>query len=107
MIHCHNLVHEDHDMMVQYAVGDLRINDPITADPPRRDTSPRERLPAGLPAAIPGGDVTRRRWLSLPKPSPQTTSVPRFTMSIHKQVRGAPAPFTGGANPPWTDHEWG
>ena len=40
MIHCHNLVHEDHDMMVQYAVGDLRTNNPITADPPKRDTLP-------------------------------------------------------------------
>ena len=32
MIHCHNLVHEDHDMMVQYEVG-AGGDDPITADP--------------------------------------------------------------------------
>jgi FtsP/CotA-like multicopper oxidase with cupredoxin domain len=31
MIHCHNLVHEDHDMMVQYEVGEGGF-DPITAD---------------------------------------------------------------------------
>jgi FtsP/CotA-like multicopper oxidase with cupredoxin domain len=32
MIHCHNLVHEDHDMMVQYEVG-TGGDDPITAAP--------------------------------------------------------------------------
>jgi spore coat protein A, manganese oxidase len=32
MMHCHNLVHEDHDMMVQYEVGNDG-DDPITADP--------------------------------------------------------------------------
>ncbi len=41
MIHCHNLPHEDHDMMVQFSVG-LRDDvpdehDPIAADPPVRD----------------------------------------------------------------------
>jgi FtsP/CotA-like multicopper oxidase with cupredoxin domain len=34
MIHCHNLVHEDHDMMVQFRVGeDTPDNDPITSAP--------------------------------------------------------------------------
>jgi hypothetical protein len=33
MMHCHNLVHEDHDMMVQFLVGgDAPGQDPITAD---------------------------------------------------------------------------
>jgi hypothetical protein len=40
MIHCHNLSHEDHDMMVQFAVGDPRSNDPIASDPPVLDTTP-------------------------------------------------------------------
>jgi spore coat protein A, manganese oxidase len=31
MVHCHNLVHEDHDMMVQFEVG-KRGDDPIEAD---------------------------------------------------------------------------
>jgi FtsP/CotA-like multicopper oxidase with cupredoxin domain len=34
MMHCHNLVHEDHDMMMQFSVGDLQHlaeYDPITA----------------------------------------------------------------------------
>jgi len=35
MMHCHNLVHEDHDMMMQFSVGDRDHApelDPITAD---------------------------------------------------------------------------
>jgi FtsP/CotA-like multicopper oxidase with cupredoxin domain len=32
MMHCHNLVHEDHDMMVQFQVG-AGGHDPIKADP--------------------------------------------------------------------------
>jgi spore coat protein A len=34
MMHCHNLVHEDHDMMMQFSVGDpdhVAMFDPITA----------------------------------------------------------------------------
>jgi FtsP/CotA-like multicopper oxidase with cupredoxin domain len=39
MTHCHNLVHEDNDMMVQYFVGnDRNVNNPITSDPAVRDT---------------------------------------------------------------------
>ena len=34
MIHCHNLPHEDHDMMTQFRVGaDTADNDPMTSDP--------------------------------------------------------------------------
>ena len=49
MIHCHNLVHEDHDMMHQFAVGwkpgDPDPNDPVIASPPQVDNLPR---PPGL-----------------------------------------------------------
>jgi FtsP/CotA-like multicopper oxidase with cupredoxin domain len=45
MVHCHNLAHEDHDMMVQYAVGwkpgDPDPNDPLLAAPCRVDNLPR------------------------------------------------------------------
>ncbi len=34
MMHCHNLVHEDHDMMTQFEVG-RGGDDPVTADPPK------------------------------------------------------------------------
>jgi FtsP/CotA-like multicopper oxidase with cupredoxin domain len=39
MIHCHNLVHEDHDMMAQFEVG-KDGDDPITADPARNGPAP-------------------------------------------------------------------
>ena len=36
MIHCHNLPHEDHDMMQQFQVGSKpEVNDPITAAKPK------------------------------------------------------------------------
>ncbi|WP_108249531.1 multicopper oxidase family protein [Planctomonas deserti] len=41
MVHCHNLPHEDHDMMAQFSVGykagDYDANDPIKADPAKYD----------------------------------------------------------------------
>ena len=38
MIHCHNLPHEDHDMMQQFAVGEVNVNDPIATAPCKLDT---------------------------------------------------------------------
>ena len=36
MLHCHNVSHEDHDMMTQFWVGGEGAGpDPITAAPPR------------------------------------------------------------------------
>jgi spore coat protein A len=53
MIHCHNLVHEDHDMMLQYEVGDGGF-DPIEAARAESSaTIPRvedyERFPPDVP----------------------------------------------------------
>ena len=45
MVHCHNLVHEDHDMMVQFSVGDWRNNDPVSSDYPVVDTTPMGSYP--------------------------------------------------------------
>src|SRR4051812_7684623 len=39
MMHCHNLVHEDHDMMVQFEVGDGG-HDPIERDRPKHQPAP-------------------------------------------------------------------
>ena len=39
MMHCHNLVHEDHDMMAQFEVGSGG-DDPILADPARAQPAP-------------------------------------------------------------------
>jgi spore coat protein A len=45
MVHCHNLVHEDHDMMHQFSVGlaagATDVNDPIKADPCVDESSDR------------------------------------------------------------------
>src|SRR3954469_10139179 len=43
MMHCHNLVHEDHDMMVQFEVGDGG-EDPIHADPCRPQSDMKDLL---------------------------------------------------------------
>jgi spore coat protein A len=46
MVHCHNLPHEDHDMMGQFSVGlsatEVDVNDPITADPCVADDEPAD-----------------------------------------------------------------
>jgi FtsP/CotA-like multicopper oxidase with cupredoxin domain len=57
MMHCHNLVHEDHDMMVQFEVGDGG-DDPIHADPCKDsgDLGPLYQLPpVGDTGSTPGG----------------------------------------------------
>jgi spore coat protein A, manganese oxidase len=46
MMHCHNLPHEDHDMMQQFSVGlkpgEVDVNDPIEADPCKPDDLPED-----------------------------------------------------------------
>jgi hypothetical protein len=65
MMHCHNLVHEDHDMMTQFQVGDADRasdpHDPIEADKCKseKDMTPFPKLEdshsggISVPAAIP------------------------------------------------------
>ncbi|WP_105035589.1 multicopper oxidase family protein [Cryobacterium aureum] len=55
MIHCHNLSHEDHDMMIQFAVGDYRVNDPISSDVPVVDTTPMGSFPPAYRPGLPAG----------------------------------------------------
>lgn len=55
MIHCHNLSHEDHDMMIQFAVGDYRVNDPITSDVSVVDTTPMGSFPPVYHPSLPAG----------------------------------------------------
>jgi FtsP/CotA-like multicopper oxidase with cupredoxin domain len=55
MVHCHNLVHEDHDMMVQFSVGDLRNNDPITSDPSVPDALPANSFVPKYQPGYPAG----------------------------------------------------
>jgi FtsP/CotA-like multicopper oxidase with cupredoxin domain len=43
MIHCHNLTHEDHDMMTQFQIGAHDAGcDPIYAAAPRSGPAPLE-----------------------------------------------------------------
>ncbi len=59
MIHCHNLPHEDHDMMVQFSVGlgpdDVDEHDPIGADPAKLDDDDdrRGKSPDAWPPGVP------------------------------------------------------
>ncbi len=55
MIHCHNLTHEDHDMMVQFSAGNPRDNDPVATDPPLRDATPVGSFPAVYLPGYPAG----------------------------------------------------
>ena len=45
MIHCHNLVHEDHDMMAQFEVG-RDGDDPMYADAARANPAPAFEAPS-------------------------------------------------------------
>ncbi|HEX2175837.1 MAG TPA: multicopper oxidase domain-containing protein [Nocardioidaceae bacterium] len=70
MVHCHNLVHEDHDMMVQFAVGwkpgEVDVNDPIHADPCKVDDLPELDCvapgPCDRPEAESGPGEVELRW---------------------------------------------
>ena len=53
MTHCHNLVHEDNDMMIQFGVGDIMNNDPISSDRPVADT--QSEMPTTYAAGFPLG----------------------------------------------------
>ena len=59
MIHCHNLPHEDHDMMQQFAVGDVNVNDPITSAPCKPDDGSYDDgdEPSGPAAVVPGAPL--------------------------------------------------
>jgi spore coat protein A len=55
MVHCHNVSHEDHDMMVQFSVGNPRVNDPVKAAPPFRDPTALTAFPPAYgPRFLPG-----------------------------------------------------
>ncbi|MET0765124.1 MAG: multicopper oxidase domain-containing protein, partial [Blastococcus sp.] len=67
MIHCHNLSHEDHDMMTQYQVGHHDIDcDSINTDPPK--PLPAPELVPQQPATVQATDDTEST------PTPETTA---------------------------------
>ena len=57
MIHCHNLVHEDHDMMVQFSAGNPQRQRPRRVGPPGPGHDAGGLLPAGLPPRVPTRDL--------------------------------------------------
>ncbi|MFI7493783.1 multicopper oxidase family protein [Kocuria sp. M4R2S49] len=76
MIHCHNLSHEDHDMMVQFRVGLQEGEpdpwDPMTAAPAKWDDgSDLTPAPSPTPALSPSPTPS-----SSPSPTPTATPAP-------------------------------
>ena len=70
MLHCHNLTHEDHDMMFQFEVG-AAGPDPIRTDP-ARDISAAALGGGPSPNAPPPGDPNAP--ISIPEAPPPTGS---------------------------------
>ena len=54
MIHCHNLVHEDHDMMVQFEVGAGGFDPRLAAAAQSTATLPAVDVFDGFPSDVPG-----------------------------------------------------
>ena len=83
MIHCHNLPHEDHDMMTQFRVGaDTADNDPMTS-------APAGLIGAGAPAVVPvvGTPTTTPAATSsaIPTPTATTTTRPATTTTTRRR----------------------
>jgi len=97
MIHCHNLSHEDHDMMTQFQVGEHDADcDPVNAAPPvRGPETPLGQLPTEPavpetpetpetpehehPATTDTGTTEVTTAPTAPTTAPQTTPAPRTT----------------------------
>ena len=96
MMHCHNLVHEDHGMMAQFQVGSTTPdNDPIEGDPgqklparplrDRRDDPDDDRGDSG-DSGRGGGDSGGGRDRD-DRPAPRAPAEPRFTASGSSPTR--------------------
>ena len=102
MIHCHNLIHEDHDMMTQFQVGPVGRgddpNDPIDADPCKdlRDITelvPRPREDNSGPGSTSSGSGSSGSGssgsgggISVPNVPTAAPQRPRVLGSIKKSV---------------------
>jgi spore coat protein A, manganese oxidase len=108
MIHCHNLSHEDHDMMFQYQVGHHDIDcDSINSDPPKplpapdlvpqqppAPEAPAAEAPAAeAPAADAGTDTSTPAGES-PAPGTDATTTDQ---SATAPASESPAATTAGA----------
>ena len=102
MIHCHNLPHEDHDMMTQFRVGaDRPDNDPINAAKPVPVGSVPPVVPVGgtptpTPTPTASASATPTTTTTTPPPATTTPSALRVTEARHRvgselRVRGTAA----------------
>jgi FtsP/CotA-like multicopper oxidase with cupredoxin domain len=82
MIHCHNLPHEDHDMMTQFRVGqDTADNDPMTS-------APAGPIGAGNTAAVipvAGTPTTTTAPAATPAPTATSTTRPATTTTTTRR----------------------
>jgi hypothetical protein len=93
MIHCHNNAHEDHDMMVQYQVGEHSADcDSIATDPPRPGPWPPLPGEDGAPTAAPTTTTPTTTTPTTTAPrtttAPTTTTPPRTTAPTPTKPRG-------------------
>jgi spore coat protein A len=97
MIHCHNLSHEDHDMMFQYQVGHHDMDcDSINTCPPKAGeppvltprTLPVEPEAPGEGGELPGDDVVPET------PEPTTPSTPSTSTAPTRRGATTTAPTT-------------
>ena len=90
MVHCHNLPHEDHDMMLQFCVGDDEANDPMASAPARPETGdyPDEFAPAVDADPEPAPEPVEEA----PEPAPEPTDEPTSEATPAPVEDPAPAP---------------
>jgi len=105
MMHCHNLVHEDHDMMVQFEVGGGG-HDPIKADPCKDQGKmgplfvvPEEDDHGGR-GSTPGGDSETIVVPAAPAPAPKvnvlgtkvkkTKAKPKRKVKVKRKLKAKP-----------------
>ena len=83
MIHCHNLSHEDYDMMTQFQVGEHDADcDPINAVPPSSGAETALTLPradAEVPTSSTSTSTTPTSTTSTTSTAPRTASTPTTT----------------------------
>jgi hypothetical protein len=100
MIHCHNLPHEDHDMMTQFRVGEDRPdNDPISAARAVKVGADVPVIPVGgtttpTPTATATPTPTATPTTTAPTTSPGTVTITEARHRVGKEFRcrGTAAP---------------
>ena len=96
MIHCHNLSHEDHDMMTQYQVGHHDIDcDSINTDPPKPLPAPElvPQQPTTVEATDDtGSSTTEETAAATPTTAPPTPTTRARDPPAARRRRRPPRP---------------